>query len=230
MKIDVNQFEIRKMDHIQKALDPRMEAQGGSGLDLIRIRHEALPEINFSEVNIHTDFLGKRGTPFFVASMTAGHHDARTINLNLAEACLKRKWIMGIGSQRRELEYSVTVDPWEELCSRFDGVQFISNIGLSQAILTPTEKIEQLVSSIGAVALFVHTNPLQEALQLEGTPNFRNGRETLARLAQELSVPVLLKETGCGFSLKTLQRLSGIGLFAIDISGFGGTHWGCIEG
>ncbi|MGZ3686176.1 MAG: alpha-hydroxy-acid oxidizing protein, partial [Bdellovibrionota bacterium] len=33
-----------------------------------------------------------------------------------------------------------------------------------------------------------------------------------------------------GFSAKTLSRLRNVGLAAIDVSGYGGTHWGRIEG
>jgi len=76
----------------------------------------------------------------------------------------------------------------------------------------------------------VHTNPLQEALQPEGTSRFRGGVEALRRLCEQCSVPVILKETGCGFSGHTLRKLLGVGLFAVDVSGYGGTHWGRIEG
>src|SRR5690606_1021869 len=39
-----------------------------------------------------------------------------------------------------------------------------------------------------------------------------------------------VKETGCGFSSKTLKALDNLGVYAVDISGLGGTHWGRIEG
>ena len=52
----------------------------------------------------------------------------------------------------------------------------------------------------------------------------------LRSLCRDLGVPVVLKETGCGFSQATLYRVSRIGLSAIDVSGLGGTHWGRIEG
>ena len=71
---------------------------------------------------------------------------------------------------------------------------------------------------------------MQECLQPEGTPQFEGGLKALKDLAKNLSVPVILKETGCGFSHKTLKKLCGLGLKAVDISGYGGTHWGRIEG
>ena len=40
----------------------------------------------------------------------------------------------------------------------------------------------------------------------------------------------MVKETGCGFSESTLQQLKVLDIAAVDVSGFGGTHWGRIEG
>ena len=77
--------------------------------------------------------------------------------------------------------------------------------------------------------MIVHTNPLQECIQPEGTPHFKGGLQALENLCRDLAVPVILKETGCGFSRKTLEKLKGVGLAAVDVSGKGGTHWGRVE-
>src|SRR5690606_22225656 len=45
-----------------------------------------------------------------------------------------------------------------------------------------------------------------------------------------ISVPVILKETGCGLDKESLKRAHEIGIDAIDVAGRGGTHWGYIEG
>ena len=87
-----------------------------------------------------------------------------------------------------------------------------------------------MIESLNAKALVIHTNPLQEALQPEGTPYFKNGLEAIEITCKKISFPVILKETGCGFSKGTLESLKGIGLKAVDVSGLGGTHWGRIEG
>ena len=52
----------------------------------------------------------------------------------------------------------------------------------------------------------------------------------MEQLAQEALVPIVVKETGCGFSSSTLARLKELGIAAVDVSGLGGTHWGRIEG
>ncbi len=57
-----SQFEQRKRDHIRIALDPRSQAEGQNGLDSIELVHEALPDMNFKEVDISTSlfFLERR--------------------------------------------------------------------------------------------------------------------------------------------------------------------------
>lgn len=225
------QFSNRKRDHIRLSLDDRNEAVGGSELDKIQLIHEALPEIDFDEVEINQISLGMDlKTPFLVSSMTAGHRDAININKILAQVCEKKSWLMGVGSQRRELHDPEASKEWQAVRKSAPQALLLGNLGLSQLIQTSVSEVERLVESLEASAMIIHTNPLQECLQPEGTPQFRGGLKALEQVCAQLSVPVILKETGCGFSESTLKKLKSIGLAAVDISGFGGTHWGRIEG
>ncbi len=229
--MNTEHFESRKADHLRLALDPAMEAVGESGFDRIRLPHEALPEINFREINLATAFFGyDAASPFFVSSMTAGHQNGEALNLTLARVASARRWPMGLGSQRRELTDPSARSEWKRLRRLAPNGFFLSNLGLSQLIVTKPAKVLELVDALEAGALIVHTNPMQEALQPEGTPDFKGGLRAIERICKESPVPVVLKETGCGFSKETLKRVSSIGLAAIDLSGYGGTHWGRIEG
>jgi isopentenyl-diphosphate delta-isomerase len=224
-------FESRKADHLRLALDPAMEARGGSGLDSIQLLHEALPEIDFDELSLETNFWKyKAASPFFISSMTAGHHKGEALNFVLAKTAARRRWPMGLGSQRRELSDAGAKTEWKRLRQEAPGAVLFSNVGLSQVIATSVAKVLALVDALQAAALIVHTNPMQEALQPEGTPQFRGGLKALEKLCKSSPVPVILKETGCGFSSATLKRLKSTGLSVIDLSGYGGTHWGRIEG
>ncbi len=223
-------YSQRKQDHITLALKDK-NVQGENGLSKIRLIHEALPEVNWDDIHLSTSILGKKvSTPFFVSSMTGGFPEASKINSIIAQVCARRGWIMGVGSQRKGLENPKALEEWLEIKNKFPEVLLLGNLGISQLIHTPLEKVETLVQSLGAVAMVIHTNALQECLQPEGTPQFKGGIKALQELSANLSVPVLLKETGCGFSYKTLKNLCGLGLKAVDISGYGGTHWGRIEG
>lgn len=224
-------FESRKADHIRLALDSKTQAAGASGLDRVRLRHEALPDLNFDEISLKTTLLGRESaTPMFVSSMTAGHAGSVDLNLTMARVCEKRGWLMGVGSQRKELRDSGASSEWKNIRKACPRVRFLGNIGIAQVIQSRPSDIQRLIDSLEAEAVFVHLNPLQECLQPEGTPQFRGGFEALGKLIRALRVPVIVKETGCGFSSATLTRLRGIGLHAVDVSGLGGTHWGRVEG
>jgi isopentenyl-diphosphate delta-isomerase len=228
--IDLQQFEDRKRDHIRYALDQANQASGQSGLESVHLVHEALPDLDFEELSLASVCLGRPApTPFYIAGMTAGHADAAHLNLMMARACQTRGWAMGVGSQRRELEATST-DKWKELRETAPDVVLVANLGISQLIRTPLAQIERVVAGLRADALAIHLNALQEVMQPEGTPHFKGSLSAVRRICAELSIPVVLKETGCGFSARTLARLREAGFAAVDVSGLGGTHWGRIEG
>lgn len=230
--MDLPQFESRKRDHLRHALDPAHQASGLGGFDRVHLVHEALPELDFDEIRLDTPCLGRGlATPFYIAGMTAGHADAPALNRTLALACANRGWALGVGSQRRELETGIDgQDRWAELRAEVPELFLIANIGLSQLISSDVDRVLVLAERLKADAIAVHANSLQEAIQPEGTPRFRGGLAALARLSRASKSPVILKETGCGFSDATLRRVAHLGLGAVDVSGLGGTHWGRIEG
>ncbi len=227
----IDRFERRKADHIDLALKTANQAQGLSGLEQIKLHHIALPELNMEDVSLECEVLGKkRKTPFFVCGMTAGHRGGVKLNQVIAGVCEERQWIFGVGSQRRQLFDSSAANEWKEIREIAPTTTIIGNIGLSQLIEVEVSQVERLVESLRADALVVHTNPLQEVIQPEGTPFFKGGIRALENLISSLSVPVLFKETGCGISYDVARMLTGLGLQAVDVSGLGGTHWGRIEG
>jgi isopentenyl-diphosphate delta-isomerase len=229
------QFEKRKKDHIRIALDPKSQAinatgESLSGLSRIKLIHEALPELNFSEIEINKKILGQNlNSPIFISSMTAGHEDGIKINQRMAKLAESKKWMMGVGSQRKELSSPEAAQEWKTVRASAPNAILCGNLGLAQVIQTEIGQIEKLIENLQAKALFVHLNPLQEVLQPEGTPNFKGGLQALEKLVKKLSVPVLIKEVGCGISSETLKKLNNIGVFAVDVAGLGGTHWGRVE-
>lgn len=225
------QFESRKRDHIRLALDGKNQAVGESGLERVQLVHEALPDLDFKEVSVQQISLKKKlKTPFLVSSMTAGHERSTELNVLLARACEARGWRMGVGSQRRELSDSKAREEWRAIRKKAPNVELLGNLGLAQLIKSKITDIEVLVENLEAAAMIIHLNALQECMQPEGTPEFKGGLKAIEKLCRKLSVPVVVKETGCGFSASTLKRLKNIGVAAVDIGGLGGTHWGRIEG
>lgn len=150
---------------------------------------------------------------------------------------------MGVGSQRRDLHShgiangsaygsgSGDFEFWKELRKEVPNLVLFANLGVSQVMGAQPQAIRKLVTGMKADALALHFNALQEAIQPEGTPHFRGAFKAIGKLCRELKdIPIIFKETGCGFSEATLKRLASLGPSAIDVSGLGGTHWGRIEG
>lgn len=227
-KSNLSEFEQRKRDHIDLALDVSHQTMNFNRFDAYAFEHEAIPDLDFSDLSVRSTELWPQ--IFFISSMTAGHQHAATINRHLMAACAQRQWAMGVGSQRRELMDKKAKLEWRALRAEFPEVYLMANIGLAQVISTPIADLQALVDNIQAQAFIVHCNPLQEVIQPEGTPSFKGAWQALEQLVNTLNLPLIVKETGCGFSLKTLQRLNDLGVFAIDLAGLGGTHWGRIEG
>ncbi|MFI4962872.1 MAG: type 2 isopentenyl-diphosphate Delta-isomerase [Legionellales bacterium] len=231
MQKDYSQFEQRKRDHIELALLPANQSSECNPFDDFTLIHEALPDLNFDAISISsTRFNQTIEKPFLVSSMTAGHSKAMDINRHLIEACSESHWAMGVGSQRRELTDKTAAFEWKTLRKAYPKVTLYSNLGIAQIINTPLAAIQELVDALQAQGLIIHCNPLQECIQPEGTTEFKGCWDALASLVLNLPVPLIVKETGCGFSKKTLKRLNDLGVAAVDVSGLGGTHWGRIEG
>ena len=225
------QFELRKQEHIRLSLSEKSQASSRSAWDRYSLNHEAFPEINFDEINLKTNCFGiEYSLPIFISSMTAGHTNGIEINQRLAELSQNKQILMGVGSQRRELTDSSAQAEWKSIKKQFPNSRLMGNIGITQVITHTTDQILKLNEALEAVALIVHTNPLQEALQVEGTPQFRGGLEALEKLVKKSTLPVIVKEVGSGFSASTLIKLQNIGVAVADISGKSGTHWGRIEG
>lgn len=224
-------FEKRKQDHLRIAMDPRTQANGFAGFDFVDLIPEALPDLDFSEINLSTKLLGLDvSSPIFISSMTAGHENGEMINSRLAQLSHHRQILMGVGSQRRELSDSDAVQEWKKIRALSSKALLVGNLGIAQVIRSTTDQVQKLIDNLGAVGLFVHLNALQECIQPEGTPNFKGGLKAIENLVQNLSVPVIVKEVGCGMTAATQKRLSDVGVQVIDVSGLGGTHWGRIEG
>ncbi|PIT98584.1 MAG: type 2 isopentenyl-diphosphate Delta-isomerase [Bdellovibrionales bacterium CG10_big_fil_rev_8_21_14_0_10_45_34] len=226
----ISDFESRKRDHIELALGPDSASSIPTGLQRVRLVHRGLPEINFEDVTLCTrSILGALPTPFLISSMTAGHPGADSINNDLFFAAESKGWLIGIGSQRRQLFDLEANEQMRKLRRRYPRVKALCNLGLSQLVNTNQGQIEQLVDSLEPAGFIVHLNPLQEALQTEGTPFFRGGQKRLEKLVESLNIPVVAKETGSGLSLEDFQVLLDSGVQVADVAGLGGTHWGRIE-
>jgi isopentenyl-diphosphate delta-isomerase len=217
---------LRKDDHLRIAGQAGIEHRSGPGLDSVRLRHRALPERDLARVSLETQLLGRRlAAPILVSAMTGGTSEAGAVNDRLAGAAAEHGVAMVLGSGR------VLLDDPGLLATFGQGPRpplLLANLGASQ--LTP-ERASRVVDLLAADGLSIHLNPLQEAVQPEGTPAFAGVVELIAQTVARLApLPVVVKEVGFGLDPEDVRLLHGAGVAALDVAGAGGTNWALIEG
>ncbi len=202
--------------------------------DDIQLFHNALPEIDFNEVDPSIEFFGKHlNAPLMITGMTGGYPGAVTINSNLARAAADVGIAMGVGSERAAILKGNYPESYS-CVAKFEVPLKFANIGAPQIIAqSPGDRVIGLTDAraamelIGADALAVHLNFLQEMVQPEGDRRARGCLDQIQTLAREL--PVLAKETGAGLSRFVGDRLKAAGVRAFDVSGTGGTSFAAVE-
>lgn len=221
----------RKTEQLNISLNQPVQFKDiSTGFEDYYFVHQALPEINLAEIDLSINLLGKRlSAPIIISSMVGGIQKAGEINRNLACAAQALGLGMGVGSERCLIDapeltqtYCVRdIAPDILLFANLGAVQLNYGFGVKECLA--------LVQAIGADALILHLNPLQEALQLDGNTNFKGLLEKIRQVCRELPVPVVVKEVGWGISESTAAALVEAGAAAIDVAGSGGTCWSEVE-
>ncbi len=222
----------RKNEHLDIVLGERgRSSKSNPGFDDIIFEHNALPEIDMEDINIGMTFLNKQiSAPLLVSSMTGGPARASDINRNLAIACHELNLALAVGSQRIAIESNSVAGLGAELRRHAPHIPLLANFGAAQLNLGfGVEKARLAIDMIGADALIIHLNPLQEALQTDGNRNWKGLLNRIEILARELHVPLVVKEIGCGISGRLARRLIDVGVSVIDVAGAGGTSWAAVE-
>jgi isopentenyl-diphosphate Delta-isomerase len=222
----------RKNEHLDIILGDRgRSAKSNSDFDEITFEHTALPEIDMEDIKIDTVFLNKPiSAPLLVSSMTGGPVRATEINRNLAIACQELNVGLAVGSQRVAIESNDAGGLGAELRRHAPDIPLLGNFGAAQLNLGfGVEEARRAIDMIGADALIIHLNPLQEALQTEGNRNWKGLLNRIEILLRKLHVPVVVKEVGCGISGRLAKRLIDAGVAVIDVAGAGGTSWAAVE-
>lgn len=224
-------LKSRKQDHITICLNERVSGFTPTGFEKIRFIHNALPEIDFGKIDTGLVFLGKRlNLPFFVSSMTDGYGNGKRIACNLAQAAQVKGMAFSVGSQRVALANPKVVGAFQVRDIAPD-ILLLANLGAVQLNYGyQISDYRRAVEMIQADGLFLHLNPVQEAIQPEGDTNFANLLPKIEKLVKEIGVPVIVKEVGMGISGSVARQLRNIGVEYLDVAGQGGTSWARVEG
>ena len=218
------------------AAEADVETRTPAGWDDVQIVHDALPDVDAAEVDLHATFLGRKlALPLVISGMTGGHGRALAVNELLARVAEKRGIAMGVGSQRAALRDPMLVPTYSVVRQSAPTAFVIANVGISQLVKQDREAalgardLNEIVSMIKADALAVHLNYLEESVQPEGQTRARGALAAIRALTRRSRVPVIVKETGAGITRDVALRLRRAGVKAIDVGGVGGTSFAAVE-
>jgi len=226
-----SEIENRKSEHLRVCIEKDVEFQQlTSDLEKYRFTHCCLPELDRSDIELGTTFLGKSlKAPILISSMTGGTELAHLVNTRLATVAQRYGLAMGVGSQRIALEQP-ELAPTFAVRSLAPDILLLANLGAVQLNYgCGLEDCLKLVELLEADALILHLNPLQEWVQSGGDSNFKGLLAKIQQICAQLPVPVIAKEVGNGISAVMAKQLIEAGVAAIDVAGAGGTSWAKVE-
>jgi isopentenyl-diphosphate delta-isomerase len=217
---------LRKEDHVRLAAGQWATPQSGNEFDDLEFVHHALGDVATGSVDTTTDLVGRPTPwPFYVNGMTGGTEHTGHINRQLAIAARETGLAMGCGSVSIALEDEAAADGFRVIRRENPDGLVMANIGVGRS----ADDAVRAVDLLGADALQVHVNAVQETVMPEGSPDFADWLGGIEDIVRACPVPVLVKEVGFGLSARTLHQLAEVGVAHADVSGRGGTDFLRIE-
>ena len=215
----------RKKEHIDLFL--KTNYQQKTLFDDIYLEHNAIPELNFEEIDTNTTFLGKKiDYPIMINAITGGTDFSREINRHLSDIAYKFNIPIAVGSQTIGLHDGDSVESFRVVRDIVKDGVVIANLSANVNV----DEVKMAIDMIEADAIQLHVNVAQELVMKEGDRQFRGILDNIKNIAKNVNVPVIVKEVGCGISRDVSLRLYNVGVRYIDISGVGGTNFIEIEG
>jgi isopentenyl-diphosphate delta-isomerase len=223
-------MEHRKADH----LDMAFRSQVDSLMHDSRFNYEPMICAHPNGAPGSISFLGRKmKSPIWISSMTGGTLAARKINTNLAKVCHDFGLGMGLGSCRILLSDESHLPDFDMRTIMGDDLPLYANLGICQVeqlvLSGKVNRIRDLVSMLRADGLIVHVNPLQEWFQPGGDRITRPPVETMERLLDGVTFPVIVKEVGQGMGPDSLLSMMRLPISAIEFGAFGGTNFSKLE-
>ncbi|TJX15364.1 type 2 isopentenyl-diphosphate Delta-isomerase [Tissierella creatinini] len=216
----------RKREHIENYL--KTSFQGDTLFGDVFLEHNALPDLNFNDIDTSVEFLGRKiSYPILINAMTGGSSLTQEINHDLSMLAKEFNIPMAVGSQTIALEDDEDAIESFKITRGIIGDKgvVISNLS-GQATV---EEAQKAIDMINGDAIQIHLNPAQELVMEEGDREFKGIIDNIAAIVKNVDKPVIVKEVGFGISQDVAGRLYDIGVRNIDISGYGGTNFIEIE-
>ena len=217
--------ESRKMDHLKYAL-LLPEGPGSNGFEDIHLVHNCLPDLAEKDISLASSIAGiSLEHPLIVNAITGGAEDVTAINRNLAEFARRTHSVIAVGSQYGAVVNPALRETFQIVRKVYPSGKIWANVGAYATV----NDAQAAVDMIDACALQIHLNPGQESVMPEGDRDYSGYLDNIARIAAAVSVPVIVKEVGCGIAREQAVQLIQAGVRVIDVGGYGGTNFLAIE-
>jgi isopentenyl-diphosphate delta-isomerase len=205
------------------------QSQVDAGFGRYRFEHNALPEIDYAEIDTSVSFLNRKlKLPLTISSITGGG-DSERVNRTFAGIADDFGLGIAVGSQRIALEDRSLEDSFR-IRRYAPNILLLANMGAVQLNYGyAADECRRVVDMIEADALVLHLNPLQEAFQVDGNTNFSGLLKKIEKICASIEHPVIVKEIGYGISASTAKKLQDVGVYGVDIGGAGSVSWSSLE-
>jgi isopentenyl-diphosphate delta-isomerase len=224
----------RKDDHIDICLNENVRTTYNHWND-VHLVHQAIPVRDLDDIDLRCDILGKSlKAPLIIAAMTGGSNKAEEFNRLLAKAAEEFGIGLGVGSQRAGIENEKHITSYS-VVKEYEIPLLLGNLGAPQFAHGRNDKIrqygigevEKAMEMIGADAVCIHLNYLQEVVQPEGDTHVGGLIENISGISGKIKL--VCKETGAGISRETALKVKEAGMAAIDVGGSSGTSFSAVE-
>lgn len=216
----------RKDDHVHLAEQQHSSSAPRTELDDLQFVHHALEAVSTDEVDLTVTVADWRWpVPFYVNGMTGGTQKTARINRALAIAAAETGMPIASGSISVALDEPDTAAGFTVIREENPRGFVMANLGAGRS----AQDAVRAVDLLGADALQLHLNAVQETVMPEGSRDFSDWARSVEQIVAACPVPVIVKEVGFGLSRRTLSTLTSLGVQVADVSGRGGTDFLSIE-
>ncbi|MGI6879859.1 type 2 isopentenyl-diphosphate Delta-isomerase [Microbacterium sp. gxy059] len=216
----------RKDDHLRLAAEQAAAPPARNDFDDVEFLHHALDGVDEQRVSLATR-VGPWTwpVPLYLNGMTGGTETAERVNRALAIAARETGIPLASGSVGIALDDPAAAGGFRVIREENPDGFVMANIGAGRG----PDDARRAVDLLGADALQLHVNPVQETVMPEGSRDFSSWPAAVEAVIAASPVPVIVKEVGFGLSRRTLARLADMGATIADVSGSGGTDFAAIE-
>jgi len=231
-KAEKEKFANRPLEILDGMLKEEVQYKGYDYFDDIYLIQNSVPTIAFDKIDLSTDFLGKKlQYPIMFSALTGGHDELVNINTRLGEFANAYHIGMIIGDQIYGLKKPKTAGSYTVARKSHPNGLLIGNINGSD-LLSPTFTLESFrtcIDMIGADAIEIYLNPLQQLMRHETPAGYQGIYEKLQTFMEESSIPILIKSFGTGFAHEDIRKFWDLGIMGFDIQGVGGSSFARLE-